>query len=366
MILFADPKKEYSFFKKKINIEIIKTLSKGVYTLGEQTRIFEKNFSKYIGTKYCTSVNSGTDALKISLLALGIGKGDEVITSSHTALATISAIIDAGATPVLLDSKTYNLEISQIEKSITKNTKVIMPVHIYGQSCDMKYIAKIATKYGLKIIEDCSQAAGTKYGNKFVGNIGDVGCFSFYPTKNLSAFGDGGIISTNSKMIYNKIKSIKQYGWNELRSPKSKLIGINSRLDEIQASILNIKIKNLNKLIQKRIKIADIYNKNIDNKIFTLPFSSIENKHSYHLYVIQTKKRDNLIEEFKKNNIFVGIHYKYPITKYKGYQKYLKVPFRIKNTESLYRRAISIPNHPYLKEFEINKILKILDSYNNA
>jgi len=368
MILFADPKKEYFFLKKKINSQIIKVLNKGVYTLGEETKKFELNFSKYIGTKYSTSVNSGTDALKISLLALGIGMGDEVITSSHTALATIAAIIDVGATPVLLDidNKTYNLDTNLIKKSITKKTKAIIPVHIYGQSCDMNTIKKITNQYGLRIIEDCSQATGSKYKKNFVGTFGDIGCFSFYPSKNLAAFGDGGMITTNNKTIYNKVKSIKQYGWDQFKSPKSKIIGINSRLDEIQASILNLKIKYLDSLIKKRINIAKIFNREIDSKFYKLPFADPQHKHSYHLYVLQSKNRDKLIEEFKKHNVFVGVHYTHLITKYRGYKKFLKIPFEIKNTKKLYDNAISIPNHPYLKNNEINKILKILEKYKNV
>tara|TARA_B100001059_G_scaffold56775_1_gene51837 strand:+ start:16057 stop:17163 length:1107 start_codon:yes stop_codon:yes gene_type:complete len=365
MIIFADPKKEYLFLKKKINSQIIKVLNKGVYTLGEETKSFENNFTKYIGAKYSTSVNSGTDAIKISLLALGIGKGDEVITSSHTALATIAAIIDVGATPVLIDidNKTYNLKTNQIKKSITKKTKAIIPVHIYGQSCDMNSIKIIANQHGLRIIEDCSQATGSKYKKNFVGTFGDIGCFSFYPTKNLAAFGDGGMISTNNKVIYNNVKSIKQYGWNQFKSPKSKLIGINSRLDEIQAAILNLKIKYLDTLIKKRINIAKIFNNHIDSKFYKLPFADPQNKHSYHLYVIQSKNRNKLIEEFKKHDVFVGIHYNHLITEYRGYKKFLKVPFEIKNTKKLYDNAISIPNHPYLKNNEIKKILKILEKY---
>ncbi len=368
MILFADPKKEYLFFKNKINSDILKTLSKGVYTLGKITTNFEKNFSKYIGVKYCVSVNSGTDAIKISLLALGIGRGDEVITSSHTALATISAIIDTGATPVLLDinEKTYNLDESLIEKSISKKTKAIIPVHIYGQSCNMSAIKKIASQYSLKIIEDCSQAAGTTFNKKFVGSIGDIGCFSFYPTKNLAAFGDGGMISTSNKTFYNKAKAIRQYGWDQMKSPKSNLVGINSRLDEIQASILDFKLGYLDELIEKRIKIAKEFNDKIDPNFYILPFQNHHNKHTYHLYVIQTKNRDKLLNEFKNNKIFAGIHYKHLITKYKGYKKYLKVPFKIKNTENLYKNALSIPNHPFLKKNEIDKILKILDRFKNV
>ncbi len=368
MILFADPKKEYLFFKNKINSTITKTLTSGVYTLGKNTYNFECNFSKFIGTKYCVSVNSGTDAIKISLMSLGIGRGDEVITSSNTALATISAIIDAGATPVLLDinKETYNIDETLIEKSINKKTKAIIPVHIYGQSCNMSVIKKIANHYRLKIIEDCSQATGSKFKNKYVGSIGDLGCFSFYPTKNLSALGDGGIISTNNKNLYNKLKSIRQYGWNSSKSPQSNFIGVNSRLDELQASILNIKLKYLKNLIKKRSKIAEIFNREIDPKFYKLPFSENNNIHTYHLYVIQSHNRDKLLNEFKRNDILAGIHYKYPITKFKGYKKFLKIPFGVKNTENLYKKALSIPNHPFLNISEIKKILKILESFKNV
>ena len=242
---------EYKDFRKKILNSIDKTLKSGELFFGKQLEQFEKNFLKYNKFKYGIAVGSGTDALLIALKTLGIGdnKGDEVITVSNTAIPTVSAIKSAGAKAVFVDiGNDYLIDVNKIQKYINKNTKAIIPVHLYGQSCDIEKICKIAKKNNLKVIEDCAQAQGAKFNNKYVGSFGDIGCFSFYPTKILGAYGDGGFISTNSIKLFQKARRIRFYGIEQLIN-KNKFFkkyyanehGVNSRLDEVQAAILNIK-----------------------------------------------------------------------------------------------------------------------------
>ena len=251
MIKFWTYKKEYQKYNHKILNQINKTLKKGYIFFGDELNKFENNFVKKNKSKYGIAVGSGTDALLVSLKAINIKKGDEVITAANTAIPTISAIINSGATPRLVDvNDNYLIDINKIEKEINKRTKAIIPVHLYGQSCDMDKIIKLSKRYHLKIIEDCAQSQGAKYKNKYVGTFGDFGCFSFYPTKILGAYGDGGFILTNNFNYYKKIKRLRFYGIETIdKKNKFKNMyyanenGFNSRLDEIQSSILNLKLK---------------------------------------------------------------------------------------------------------------------------
>ncbi len=241
-IPFFDYQRQYKKINSEIDLAIKRVLNSGKLILGEEVKNFENNFSKYIGTKYGVGVNSGTDAIKIALRALGIKEGDEVITVSNTAVPTISAIREIGAIPKFADIKTdYTIDESEIEKKITKKTKVILAVHLYGQGCNMEAILKIAKKNKLKIIEDCAQAHGTIINDKKAGFLGDISCFSFYPTKNLGAYGDAGIILTSNKNLTEKCRALRMYGMKN--DYHAHLEGYNSRLDEMQAAILNVKLK---------------------------------------------------------------------------------------------------------------------------
>ena len=279
MINFWTYKKEYKKYKKIILNSINKTLNRGNVFFGNELNKFEHSFAKKYKSKYSVGVRSCTDALYISLKSIGIKQGDEVITAANTAIPTISAIVLAGAKPKLVDvCDDYLIDTAKIKRFITSKTKAIIPVHLYGQSCDMEAINKIAKKYKLKIIEDCAQAQGAKFKNKFVGTFGDLGCFSFYPTKILGAYGDGGLILTNNYKIYLKAKRIRFYGI-ETKEKNNKFFnkyysnedGINSRMDEIQASILNFKLKKVDLFIKKRIKLANQYKKYLSKTNLILP-----------------------------------------------------------------------------------------------
>ena len=264
MIIPANPNAQYLSYKKEIDRALKKVISSGRYVLGEEVKKFEKEFAKFNNTKYSIAVGSGTEALHICLTACGIGRNDEVITVAHTAVATASAVTLSGATPRFVDieNDSFSIDPSKIESLINKRTKAIIPVHIYGNPVNMKSIMRIAKKHNLYVIEDCAQAHGAYFESKRVGSIGHMSCFSFYPTKNLGAIGDGGLIATNNKKIASECNLIREYGWKKRYVSQS--IGWNSRLDEIQASILRVKLKNLDNDNNKRRCIAELYGKNID------------------------------------------------------------------------------------------------------
>ena len=322
---------EYKDLRKKILKSIDKSLKSGQIFFGQELEKFEKNFIKANKLKYGIAVGSGTDAIYIALLALGIGKDDEVITVSNTAIPTVSAIRSSGAKVRFVDIENdYLINSKKIEKYISKKTKAIIPVHLYGQACDMERICKIANKHNLKIIEDCAQAQGAKFKNKYVGNFGDVGCFSFYPTKILGAYGDGGFISTNSLKLYKKMRRVRFYGM-EKYDKKNKFNkkyysldhGINSKMDEIHLSILNLKLTKVKSWIKRRQKLANLYTKNLQNTSLVLPSEKKNREHVYHLYVVYHPKRNLIIKKLKENKIHVNINYPFPIHKMKAYNNIL-------------------------------------------
>ena len=292
MIFTSYPKISFIKNKKEIFKKISSIVNKGNYINSNEVHKFEERFSKFIGLKYAASVGNATDAIFLSLKSLNISRGDNVVTVSHTATATITAIMRTGAKPVFVDinEDDFNLDTSKLEKKINSKTKAIIAVHLYGQSCDLKKLIKIANSFKIPLIEDCSQCTGSFFHNKRLGSLGMISCFSFFPTKNLSTIGDGGCVLSNNSKIIKKIKSLREYGWDNLRNSTST--GINSRLDEIHAGILNIQLKNLDTFNNERRKIAKLYNTKINNKKIVKP---IENKYSYHVYhhyVIKVKERD--------------------------------------------------------------------------
>ncbi len=360
---------EYKGLRKKILKSIDRTLKSGQIFFGKELQKFEKRFIKENNLKYGVAVGSGTDALYIALLGLGIKPGDEIITVSNTAIPTISAIRSCGAKARFVDiGPDYLINTDNIEKYISKNTKAIIPVHLYGQACDMEKICKIAKKYKLKIIEDCAQAQGAKFKNKYVGTFGDVGCFSFYPTKILGAYGDGGFISTNSINLYNKVKRIRFYGI-EQNNKKNKFNnkyyanehGTNSRISEIQSSILNLKLPQVNSWIEQRRKLANVYSQELKNTSLKLPAENINCKHVFHLYVVYHPKREKIIKKLKENNIQVNINYPFPIHKMKAYKNKALSKFNyLPITEKMANGIFSLPLYPKLKKTDVFKVSRII------
>ena len=373
MINFWSYKKEYQKNKKRILKRIDQTLSKGTIFFGDELNKFEKKFISKYKSKYGSAVSSGTDALLIALKSIGIKNGDEVITASNTAIPTISAIINSGATPRLVDvGNDYLIDCSKIEKTITKKTKVIIPVHLYGQSCDMLKIINIAKKHKLKIIEDCAQAQGATYNQKFVGTFGDLGCFSFYPTKILGTYGDGGFILTKNKNLNEKIKRLRFYGI-ETVNKKNKFFnkyyanenGQNSRIDEIQCSILNIKLNYVDQSIKKRIILANEYLKNLKDTKLILPKRNLNNKHVYHLFTVYHPLRKKIIKLLDKKKIKTRIIYPYAIQNMKAY-RYLFLNKDLKNSEIKSRGIFCLPLYPEMEITDVNKISKAIKSILNS
>jgi len=329
---FFDLKKQYQNLKSGIDAAILEVLEGGVFIGGLAVEKFEKEVADFLGVKHAVTLNSGTDALYLSLRALGIGAGDEVITTAFTFFATAEAIAATGAKPVFVDINpdTFNIDVNQIEAAITGKTKAIIPVHLFGQMADMAPIKKIAQKHNLKIIEDCAQAIGATQiidGKEVkAGNVGDTGCFSFFPTKNLGAYGDGGMATTNDDEIAAKIRMLKVHGSSPENKYKNLEIGVNSRLDAIQAAILSVKIKYLDQWNDQRATIANRYGEAFEGvDDIVAPFAALNNRHIYHQYTIRTAKRDQLAQFLKNAEIPAIIYFPFPMhlepaLKYLGYK----------------------------------------------
>jgi dTDP-4-amino-4,6-dideoxygalactose transaminase len=361
-IPFVNLKAEYLSVKKEIDEAITRTVQSGWYILGPELEAFEVEFSDYFEVKQTIGVGSGTDAIYLALLALGIGPGDEVISVSHTFIATALAITFTGATPVFVDINpdTYTIDPLSIQSAITPKTRAILPVHLYGQPADMQPIMEIATSHDLIVIEDACQAHGAIYDGKKVGTIGQLGCFSFYPTKNLGGYGDGGAIITNDIDLANRIRLIRNYGQEEKYS--HSCLGTNSRLDEIQAAIIRVKLKYLDQQNQKRQDIADKYNA-IENPSIKKPIVGSNRSHVYHLYVVRTKERDKLKNFLASRGIQTLIHYPIPIHMQKTYQFSLMRNLSLSNTEQLANEVVSIPLYPQLTSQEIKLIINAMNDF---
>ncbi len=359
-IPFIDLKREYKFFKKDLKID--KFLEKGDYILGKELELFEEDFSQFFssnGNFYSIGVNSGTDALILALKALKVKEGDEIITPSFSYISTALAILKLKAKPVFVDIKEdYNISPKEIKKAISKKTKGIIIVHLFGLPCDLEEIIDIKNRYGLFLIEDCCQSFGAKYKDRYCGSFGEISCFSFYPTKNLSCFGDGGLCLTKSFYFYKKIK--------ELRNPDLKKeiiddLGFNSRLDTIQAGILRVKLKKIKFLLRKRREIAQIYNQNL-NSYLTCPKEENGKIHAYNIYTIRVNNNKKLKDYLDKKGIETKIYYPYPLYYHPIFKNNSKV-IECKRVEKFSKQVLSLPLYPFLKLSEIKKVIKEVRSY---
>lgn len=392
-ISLIDLKRQYETIKEDGDKAVLKVLNDAKYIMGENVLSFEKEFASYIGVKHAISVGNGTDALIIALKALGIGHGDEVITTPFTFFATAESISFVGATPVFVDvlKDSYNIDPEEIEKAITENTKAIMPVHIFGQAADMDEINKIAKKHGLYVIEDSAQAAGGAYKGKKIGTFSDLACFSFFPTKNLGCAGDGGMIVTDNDDLAVMVKALRTHGsgengqraYNILNDIKAEvaedlnadntvynplkyynyLIGHNSRLDELQAALLRVKLKKLDYWNNMRRTHADFYNENLKGTEFITPVAKDYAEHIYHLYILQSEKRDALCKYLKEKGVATGIYYPVPMHLQKVYKPLGYKKGDLKNSEYLADRTFAIPMFAELREEEKEYIVKCLKEF---
>lgn len=348
-------------FKSEIDLAIREVLESGWYLLGEKNKAFEENFAKYCETKFSIGCANGLDALHLAIRAYDFPKDSEIIVPANTYIASILAISNCGLKPILVEPnlETYNIDADLIEAKITEKTKAIVVVHLYGQAVEMEKIWELAKKYNLKIIEDSAQAHGAIYQGKKVGNLGDIGCFSFYPGKNLGALGDGGSITTNDEEVAIKIRAIANYG--SLIKYENIYKGLNSRLDEIQAAILDLKLQFLDADNQQRREIAKIYRENIKNEKIVLPKPYKEESHVWHLFVIRTKNRDKLQEYLKIKGIQTLIHYPIPPHKQNAYKEWNNLSFPI--TEKIHKEVLSLPISPAMNKEEAFYIAQILNEF---
>ena len=359
MVPMVDLKRQFQEIKEEIFQVMTKIFDSGQYILGPRVSEFEKKIADYYGVSEAVGVASGTDAIHLSINAFGIGEGDEVITTPFTFFATVEAILYAGAMPVFVDvdAATFNIDTGQIETKITDKTKAILPVHLYGQMADMEEISKLAKKYGLKVIEDCAQSFGANLNGKKAGNFGDTGCFSFYPSKNLGGYGDGGIITINDPMIADKIRKLRNHG--SRISYIHEDIGFNSRLDEIQAGVLLVKFKYIDKYNMARRQKAALYTELLSDKV-RCPIEKKGAYHVFHQYTIRSDKRDEIKKRLRDKGISSVVYYPVPLhlqeaLRFLGYKE---GDFPV--AEKSAKEVLSLPIYPELEESVIEEIAEII------
>lgn len=387
MIPLLDLKKQYAAIQKEADEAVTAVLSGGSYIMGENVRAFEKEFAAYLGVKHAVSAGNGTDALVIALEALGIGAGDEVITTPFTFFATAEAISQVGAVPVFADVRpdTYNLDETKIEAKITPRTKAILPVHIFGQCAEMEAICGIARRHGLRVIEDACQAAGSRYRGKMAGALADISCFSFFPTKNLGCAGDGGMLCTDSEELAIICRALRAHGsgeageqaWRLLRGeavsgealpagdatvyqPKkyfNYLIGHNSRLDEVQAALLRVKLRHLPEYIESRQALAHRYDRELSGSALTLPAEAEGCSHAYHLYILQSGERDRVTAALREAGVATGVYYPVPLHLQKCYQPLGYAEGSLPVAEYLSGRTFAIPLYPEMPKQDQDAVI---------
>lgn len=362
-IPFGDLKRHYQTIKHEIDRAIAGVLESGWFILGKQVERFEEEFAAFCGLPYGAGVNSGTDALYLALLACGVKEGDEVIIVPNTAVPTVCAIRMAGATPVFCDVRpdTLVMDPALIEDRVTPKTKAIVPVHLYGRMCDMDSIIQVAQAHGLKVVEDACQAHGAEWNGLKSGNLGDAACYSFYPSKNLGAFGDGGMVVTKDAAIYKKVKMLRNYGKQD--RDHNAVEGINSRLDELQAAVLRAKLSHLDAWNDRRRRIADRYGTGVINRAVALPEEGASEKHVYHLYVVQTSHREDLQRHMQERGIQTVVHYPLPVYKQPAYRRYDVAGNRCPVAEQASDRILSLPVYPELTDEEVDHVIDSLNAW---
>jgi dTDP-4-amino-4,6-dideoxygalactose transaminase len=355
-IPFGDLKRQYESIKPELDEAAARVLASGWYILGPEVRAFEAEFAAFCGAGHAIGVGNGTEALYLALVALGVGAGDEVITVANAADYEPLTILQAGARPVFVDvdERTYLIEPELLEAAITPRTKAIMPVHLYGRMADMPAIMALAERHGLPVIEDCAQAHGAQLGGRVAGSLGVCGCFSFYPSKNLGALGDGGMITTNDPELAAKLRRLRMYGW-EKRYYTVDPGGINSRLDEIQAALLRVKLRHLADWNAARRRIAQRYTQQLAGTSLLLPDLPADESHVFHLYVVQTDQRDRLQAALQQRGVETAIHYPRPAHLQPVYQG-LAEPGSLPITERLADTVLSLPIYPELTDAEVDAV----------
>lgn len=352
----------FELYQKEYEEKALEVLRSGWYILGNEVSCFEKEFAQYTGSQYCVGLASGLDALWIAFRVLGIGAGDEVIVQGNTYIASVMGITINGATPVFVEPDEYfNMDVAKIEEKITSKTKAILVVHLYGQASNMGPIMELCKKYNLRLVEDCAQSHGAKYEGKMTGTFGDIGCFSFYPSKNLGAFGDAGAIVTDDPKIADDVRVFRNYG-SEKRY-YNRVVGTNSRLDELQAGLLRVKLPHMEELEQERIQIANYYLKHIKNPKLMLPQVAEGSTHVWHQFVVRTEDRDGFMEYLQENEVGSIIHYPIPPHLAEAYQSLGFKEGDLPITEKYAKTVLSLPMYNGMTEEERQYVVDVINRY---
>lgn len=352
----------FNMYREQFESAALRVLRSGWYIMGRELETFEKDFAAYCGAAHCVGTGNGLDALYLACRALGIKEGDEVIVQGNTFIASVMGISMSGATPVFVEpDEYYQINADLIEEKINEKTKAVMVVHLYGQAAEMDKITEICEKHSLKLIEDCAQSHGAKYNGKVSGTFGEAGCFSFYPSKNLGAFGDGGAVITGSEEVDKTLRMLRNYG--SAKRYYNEVVGVNSRLDEMQAALLDVRLKHLEALTMERKRIAERYLNEIKNPNIMLPKTRKGSEHVYHQFVIRCKSRDRLAEYLKENGIDTIVHYPVPPHLSKAYA-YLGIKKgSLPITEEYADTVLSIPMYNGITKDEQEKVIGVLNSY---
>lgn len=360
LIPFLDLKAQYTQIKPEIDAAVARVIGSAHFVLGPEVTAFEERFAEYCQTAHCRAVNSGTSALHLALLAAGIGPGDEVITVSMTFVATTAAILYSGAKPVFVDvdPDTWTMNPALIEAAITPRTKAIMPVHLHGQMADMDPIMSIARRHGLVVIEDAAQAHGAEYKGRRAGSIGDLGCFSFYPGKNLGAFGEGGAVVTNQPDLVRRVSLLRD--WGQEAKYKHVVAGYNYRMDGIQGAVLNVKMNHIDSWTDARRSLAERYDRLLSDIQLACPQPPRYSRHVYHVYAVRLSRRDDALRSLRDAGIDVGIHYPVPVHLQKAYAELGYQPGDLPVTEMLANEFLSLPIYPELLPEQVAEVVSTL------
>jgi dTDP-4-amino-4,6-dideoxygalactose transaminase len=363
MIPVLDIGRQDKAIRPEIDAAIARVMDRAQFILGAEGEAFERAFASYCGVAHAVGVGSGTDALQVALLACGIGPGDEVITVSHTSPATVAAVelIGAGAIPVDIDPRRFTMDPRRIAAAFTRRTRALLPVHLYGQPADLEPILEFADRHGLPVIEDCSQAHGARYREKRVGAWGRIATFSFYPTKNLGAYGDGGAVLTQDPQLAERARQIRQYGWDANRISRRK--GLNSRLDEIQAAVLAVKLKRLDAWNAERRRLAALYDSRLAGKELTIPYAAPDSTHVYHTYVIRHPHRDALRAHLAAYGIGTAVHFPLPVHLHPGFANLSGFSGSLPETEAAAREVLTLPLFPGMREDELQQVVDAIADF---
>jgi dTDP-4-amino-4,6-dideoxygalactose transaminase len=367
IVPFVDLKAQYQTISSQVDEAIRRVVADADFVLGRDVDLFEREFADFCEAEYAVGVDSGTSAIELALRAYGIGEGDEVITVSHTFLATVAAISYTGARPVLvdIDRDSYNIDVGKIEEAITARTRAIIPVHLYGQTAELDPILEISRRHNLVVIEDACQAHGAGYKGKRVGALGDAGCFSFYPGKNLGAYGDAGVVVTNTKEIAERLRLLRNYG--QPQKYQHVILGYNRRLDSLQAAVLRAKLPYLDEWNASRRRAAHLYNELLaEAEGIRTPYVAEESSHAYHLYVVQHPQRDSLMRHLREQGISVGLHYPIPSHLQPCYEHLAMGRGSLPITEAVSSRVISLPMFPEITSSQIEYVCDSIKNFSSG